>query len=637
MMRASHRSMLADFGRQPGQSLLEVMVALGILVMIIAALARFIVGASADVQWSREQIAAAFYAQEGLEAVQSIAERRFEELSPGTHGLNTASGFYTLSGTSNAWAPYLRSITVAAVQRDGAGNIVASEGSADDNARLVTTEVTWPRPRGGVGIVSFLQYVTSWQKLLWLIDTFPQFTTGARNSTASTNVRDGEVQLRSLEDLDYPVSHLTVDIAGNADVMSLAIDRDRDELFLTTGNQAGGDELFVYDTSNITGGTMPLLRSADVGNTSRGLAIGPDYVFILSHDTAREVRVIRRRDMALIAEWDLPSNASPNAILLDSSIHRVYVGMKRGAGGEFYMLDVANPAVFSPIILAEVEVGKDVTGVAVGLGHAYLTTTDADGELRIVNLADANVQATCDLPGNQDGQGVELHGNRLFITRDVGSEAEFAEYTVDVANPRNCAYILAHRPVSTQIGDTPLAFTVDMETNRAFITVADTGDSLLIFNLTSLTSHLTTLASATMCDAVMFLGSHIYIGCRDNEKTLQLLRGRSGGGSFSFWGTYTAPAFDGGGSAITWGAFSATEAGNGITTYRIRTASTQEGLTNALWVGSDGTEGTVFQGDGETVVPSTSASGTRWIQWKAYLTGDGTQTPSVDDVTISLQ
>lgn len=621
-----------------GQSLVEVVVGLGILVMIVSALARFTVGTFADLQQSREYLAAVLYTQEGLEAVTSIADRRFADLSVGTHGLGTASGFYRLSGASNTWAPYVRSIDIAAVQRDGVGNIVTVGGATDTDTRRITSQVTWVRSWGGTGAVHLVQYFTHWQQIRWLIDTLAQFTPGSRNSTVLTNVSDGEVGLRTLGNLDAPVSDFTVDVGGNSDVMALEFDREKDELYLMTGNHVSGDEVFVYDVSNVTGGTMTFLRSAEAGNTSRDLALSRDYAFVLSHDTSKEVRVIRRSDMALVADWDITSNASPNAIVLDVTVNQAYVGMNKGAGGEFYILDVSNPTVSSPVIVAEVDFGKDVEGVAVGLGHAYLITDDTDGELRIVNLADTSIQATCDLPGKQVGLGVQLSGTRLFITRDVGAEVEFAEYTVDSANPRDCASILAHRPVSAQIGDTPLAFAVDTEVNRALITVADNANnSLLVINLSALTSSSGQLASATMCDAVTFLGAHIYVGCRDNEKTIQVLRGGSGGSGVSFWGTYTSPPFDGGSSAVSWGKFTATETGDGTITYRIRTASTQAGLTSAKWVGPDGTDRTTFSGSEQTVVPDPGASGTQWIQWKAYLTGNGAQTPSLEDVTITIQ
>lgn len=631
--------LLSAFGRsRSGQSLVEVVVGLGILVMVIAVLARFTVGAFANVEWAREQVTAALFAQEGLEAIHNIAQRHFDDLSVGTHGLSTGSGFYSLSGSLNTWPPYTRKIMITAVQRNASDVIIVTGGTVDDSTRLITTEVMWDRPWGGSGSVRLLQYFTYWQQIRWLIDTIAQFTPGKRNSTAITNLIDGEVQLPVLGDIDHPVPHFTVDVAGNANAMTLELDRERDELYVMTGNHVGGEELFVYDISDVTNGNMPLLRSVEVGNTSRDLAINRDYAFVLSHDTSNEVRVIRRKDMTLVADWDLTSNSSPNAITIDSAVHQAYVGMNKGAGGEFYILDISNPENPSPTIISEVDFGKDVEGVAIGLGHAYIVTDDTKGELRIVNLANTSLQATCDLPDNQVGIGVQLHGTRLFITRDVGPEVEFAEYTVDSGNPRDCAYILAHRPVSVQIGNTPLAFAVDTQVNRAFITLADDDDdSLWIITLSTLTAHTAKLASETMCDAVTFLGAHVYVGCRDNTKTIQILKGGTGGSGISFWGTFTAPSFDGGSASVIWGTLTATETGNGAVTYRIRTANTEVDLVNARWVGPDGTDTTVFSGNEQNIITDPETSGKRWIQWKAYLTGSGTQTPSLEDVTITMQ
>lgn len=100
------------------------------------------------------------------------------------------------------------------------------------------------------------------------------------------------------------------------------------------------------------------------------------------------------------------------------------------------------------------------------------------------------------------------------------------------------------------------------------------------------------------------------------------------------WATYTSPAFDSGTPATSWGEISWTSSGS--ITFRIRTASSEAGLADAIWVGSDGTMGTVYSTSaGQAIQTDGSASGTRWIQWKAYLPSNGTSTPILEDVSIS--
>jgi len=66
----------------------------------------------------------------------------------------------------------------------------------------------------------------------------------------------------------------------------------------------------------------------------------------------------------------------------------------------------------------------------------------------------------------------------------------------------------------------------------------------------------------------------------------------------------------------------------------IRTASTEVGLSSATWVGSDGTDLTRYSTSGTGITTDPGASGTQWVQWKAFLSGSGTATPIVLDVTL---
>jgi hypothetical protein len=52
-------------------------------------------------------------------------------------------------------------------------------------------------------------------------------------------------------------------------------------------------------------------------------------------------------------------------------------------------------------------------------------------------------------------------------------------------------------------------------------------------------------------------------------------------------------------------------------------------------VGSDGTAATTYSTSGASITTDPGASGTQWIEWKAYLTGSGSATPVLEDVTVN--
>jgi len=69
--------------------------------------------------------------------------------------------------------------------------------------------------------------------------------------------------------------------------------------------------------------------------------------------------------------------------------------------------------------------------------------------------------------------------------------------------------------------------------------------------------------------------------------------------------------------------------------FQIRTADTEENLSSATWVGSDGTNSTYYTSSGESITTDLGASGTRWVQYKAYFTSDESDTAILEDVVIS--
>ncbi|MDD4628777.1 MAG: hypothetical protein PHE68_05290, partial [Candidatus Peribacteraceae bacterium] len=112
----------------------------------------------------------------------------------------------------------------------------------------------------------------------------------------------------------------------------------------------------------------------------------------------------------------------------------------------------------------------------------------------------------------------------------------------------------------------------------------------------------------------------------------------SPGTAFPVFGTYTSPVFDSGGAGTVWVRIRGIMTGSGSVTFRIRTASTQGGLTSALWTGSSGTRADPYTaGSWQTIVTDPATSGTRWAQWKATLTGSGATTPTLQSVILLYQ
>ena len=150
-----------------GQSVIEVIVAVAILVIIAASSVVAILGSFSTTRLAEEETKASLFASEGLEAVQSIRNQDWANLTTGTHGLTSFGNIWAFSGTSDdpdGLAKFTRAITIATVQRDGDGDIIASGGTADPDTMDITSTVTWNFTPTRNNSVVMQMYLTNWQK-----------------------------------------------------------------------------------------------------------------------------------------------------------------------------------------------------------------------------------------------------------------------------------------------------------------------------------------------------------------------------------------------------------------------------------------------------------------------------------------
>ena len=145
-----------------GASVIEVIVAISIFVIFASGSVVAVLGSILSSNLGGDESTAAFYAKEGISAVESIRNRSWNELTDGTYGLSNLGGEWSLNGASEVLGKYTRTITIDSIQRDTEGNIV-SLGSLDPNTKSVLSEVTWNVTSTRPVTVSLFTYVTNWQ------------------------------------------------------------------------------------------------------------------------------------------------------------------------------------------------------------------------------------------------------------------------------------------------------------------------------------------------------------------------------------------------------------------------------------------------------------------------------------------
>jgi len=132
-----------------GQSLIEVLVALGVFVVGIATIGFLVLDANISSRQGVERTQAILLAKEGLEAARSIRDADFDNLTAGTHGIALLSNQWIFSGISDVQDQFTRTITVT---------------DLDIDTKKVVSSVTWQFREARPGLVSFTYYLTDWNQ-----------------------------------------------------------------------------------------------------------------------------------------------------------------------------------------------------------------------------------------------------------------------------------------------------------------------------------------------------------------------------------------------------------------------------------------------------------------------------------------
>ncbi len=152
-----------------GQSIIEIVVALGIFAVIAGTMVSSLLGGLAIAQRSGEYLAAGGLAQEGLEAVAAIRNRGWDELSYGRSAVTSDSNYWEFAGegTTDNIDGYTRVIDFLPVYRDSDGNLAdaAQPGTVlDTESREVRATVSWKTETGGEDTISYTTYLTNWRQ-----------------------------------------------------------------------------------------------------------------------------------------------------------------------------------------------------------------------------------------------------------------------------------------------------------------------------------------------------------------------------------------------------------------------------------------------------------------------------------------
>ncbi|MFH1142362.1 MAG: hypothetical protein ABIH67_02785 [Candidatus Uhrbacteria bacterium] len=148
--------------KRQGVSLIEALVALGLLVVFFAGSSvltfRHLDNSNRVIDLGEVRM----LAEQSMEAIQSIAYEDWTQMIDGTYGLSDVGVTWAFQSNPDVINDYTRTVTVYPVERDGDCNIVDSGGIEDDDTKLITVSIAWVAASGSQ-LREFNQYFTNWK------------------------------------------------------------------------------------------------------------------------------------------------------------------------------------------------------------------------------------------------------------------------------------------------------------------------------------------------------------------------------------------------------------------------------------------------------------------------------------------
>ncbi len=318
-----------------GQSIIELLVGMGIFVISLAASFQLFFGGQSLSVDSVNERAATDYGEEAVSALHSIRNRNFSELTDGSHGLvfQNNEWMFSSSSTSDSRGSFTRTVTVA--------------NGVNDNVKTATTTITWNIDPLRTQKVEIVEQLTNWEK--------------PSESSCKTEPLSG--------DWTHPQTIGTADLgAGNQGTDVLV--RYPYVFMSGTASTASKPDIFVFDVSNPA--APVLVASKDIGAGGiNSIFIQGNYLYAASPNDSKELVIFDISTPAAITEvGSFNLSGSADALSVVAFGNTVAIGREDDASKQLAFINVSNPA--SPVLIREISMGVKVLDFAATSNLLYV-------------------------------------------------------------------------------------------------------------------------------------------------------------------------------------------------------------------------------------------------------------------------
>lgn len=249
--------------RQRGQFIVELLVAIGLMLVVLPTLTYVFVAAREGKPEELIRSQASTLMQETYEAIRSVRELGWTYVNVnGTYHPAITGTAWSLASGSDTANGLTRSVIVSDVYRDANGVLVApGSGLLDPSVKLVSATVSWtiPHPSSLQSSWYLTRYVGNTS---YTHTTAADFTPGVFNSTQVTNTSGGEVTLGNNNKAKWctpALSATTIDLPDGPPVAVVATAsasiNNPNDVFVATAPSTGSSIKMAY--VNVTANTDP--------------------------------------------------------------------------------------------------------------------------------------------------------------------------------------------------------------------------------------------------------------------------------------------------------------------------------------------------------------------------------------------
>lgn len=183
---------------QTGQSLVELLVVIGLLAVFMPAILTSFVTSREGKAQQYQRLKAQALLNESVEALRNVREGSWSAVSTdGTFYPQVSAPVWQLTSGIETVDEFSRSITLSEVRRDSDGNVVSAGGTVDPSTRKAELSVSWTAPYASSLTATY--FLTRYLQNTALTQTTQaDFSSGNTDDTEVISTNGGTVRLRQL-------------------------------------------------------------------------------------------------------------------------------------------------------------------------------------------------------------------------------------------------------------------------------------------------------------------------------------------------------------------------------------------------------------------------------------------------------